>query len=62
VQPPPLPPATPDATRAHQRQTAADANALWEVFVKGPAAIEGWWQIAHQLGNLVKPFLDYLRG
>jgi hypothetical protein len=62
VQPPPLPPATPDATRAHQRQTAANTNALWEAFVKGPAAIEGWWQIAHQLGDLVKPFLDYLRG
>jgi hypothetical protein len=29
--------------------------------MKGPAAIEGWWQIAHQLGDLVKPFLDYLR-
>ena len=46
VQPPPLPPATPDAKRAHQRQTAANYNALWEVFLKAPAAIEGWSQIA----------------
>jgi hypothetical protein len=57
-----LPPATPDATRAHQRQTAANASALWGVFLKGPAAIEGWREIAHQLGDLVKPLLDYLRG
>jgi hypothetical protein len=35
---------------------------LWEVFVKGPAAIEGWRHLAQELGNLVKPFLDYLRG
>ncbi len=62
VQPPPLPPATPDATRAHQRQTAANYNALWEIFVKAPTAVEGWWHLAQELGNLVKPFLDYLRG
>ncbi len=57
----PTPPGTPDVKRAHERQTAANANAIWEVVVKGPAAIEGWWQLAHQLGDLVRPFLDYLR-
>ncbi len=62
VQPSALPPGTPDVKRAHERQTAADANAIWEVVVKGPAAIEGWWHLAHQLGELVRPFLDYLRG
>jgi hypothetical protein len=58
----PTPPGTPDVKQAHQRQTAANANAIWEVVVKGPAAIEGWWHLAHQLGDLVRPFLDYLRG
>jgi hypothetical protein len=58
----PAPPRTPDAKSAHERQTAANANAIWEVVVKGPAAIEGWWQLAHQLGDLVRPLLDYLRG
>ncbi len=55
------PPGTPDAKRAHERQTAANANAIWEVVVKGPAAIEGWWHLAHQFGELVRPFLDFLR-
>ncbi len=57
----PTPPGTPDVKQAHQRQTAANANAIWEVVVKGPAAIEGWSHLAHQLGHLVRPFLDYLR-
>ena len=61
VQPSPLPPATPDATRAHQRQTAANANALWDSFVKGPVVIEGGLHLAQELGNLVRPFLEYLR-
>jgi hypothetical protein len=57
----PVPPGTPEVKQAHERQTAANANAIWEVVVKGPAAIEGWWHLAHQLGDLVRPFLDYLR-
>jgi hypothetical protein len=57
----PTPPGTPDVKQAHQRQTAANANAIWGVVVKGPAAIEGWWHLANQLGDLVRPFLDYLR-
>ena len=56
-----VPQGTPDAKQVYERQTAANANAIWEVVVKGPAAIDGWWHLAHQLGGLVRPFLDYLR-
>jgi hypothetical protein len=43
IQPPPLPPGTPDAEHSRQRQIATAANALWAVFLKGkdlPTALE----------------------
>jgi hypothetical protein len=65
VQPPPLPPGTPNVEHSHQRQIAAAANALWSVFLKGkdfPVAIEGWTKAAHKLGENIGPILDFLRG
>ena len=65
IQPPPLPPGTPDAEHSRQHQIATAANALWGVFLKGkdlPVAIEGWTQAARKLGENVGPILDFLRG
>jgi hypothetical protein len=64
IQPPPLPPGTPDAEHSRQRQIATAANALWAVFLKGkdlPTALEGWTQAAHKLGENIGPILDFLR-
>ena len=65
IQPPSLPAGAPNAEHSRQRQMATAANALWRVFLKGkdfPAAIEGWTQAAHKLGENVGPILDFLRG
>jgi len=65
IQPPPLPPGTPDPRQSHERQIATAANALWETFLKGkdlPVAIEAWTQAAQKLGHAVGPLLDFLRG
>ena len=64
IQPPPLPPGTPNAEHSQQRQIATAANALWAVFLKGkdlPVAIEGWTQAAHRLGENIGPILNFLR-
>jgi hypothetical protein len=65
IQPPPLPPGTPDPRQSHERQIATAANALWETFLKGkdlPVAIEAWTEAAQKLGHAVGPLLDFLRG
>ncbi len=65
IQPPALPTGAPNAEQSREHQIATAANALWRVFLKGkdlPAAIEGWTQAAHKLGENVGPILDFLRG
>jgi hypothetical protein len=65
IQPPPLPPGTPDPRQSHERQIATAANALWETFLKGkdlPVAIEAWTEAVQKLGHAVGPLLDFLRG
>lgn len=65
IQPPALPPRTPDAEHSREHQIATAANALWRVFLKGkdlPVAIEGWTRAAHKLGENIGPILDFLRG
>ena len=64
IQPPPLPPGTPDAERSHERQMATAANALWEAFLHGqdlPLDREAWREAAEKLGANVRPLLDFLR-
>ena len=56
-----VPQGTPDAKQVYERQTAANANAIWEVVVKGPAAINGWWHLATNWAASSGRFLDYLR-
>ncbi len=65
IQFPELPASAPDPEHSRQRQIATAANALWTVFLKGkdlPAAIEGWTQVAHKLGENIGPILHFLRG
>ncbi|HVP99005.1 MAG TPA: hypothetical protein VMS87_07110, partial [Roseiarcus sp.] len=64
IQPPPLPPGTPDAERSHERQMATAANALWEAFLQGqnlPLDKEAWRDAAEKLGTNVKPLIGFLR-
>ena len=65
IQPPTLPPGSPDPRHSREHQIATSANALYEVFLKGkdlPVAFDGWLQTAHRLGHAIGPILDFLRG
>ena len=64
IEPPPLPPGTPDALQSWQRQMATAANALWETFLQGrdmPVAQDEWREAADDLGAHVRPIIDFLR-
>jgi hypothetical protein len=64
IGPPPLPPGTPDAQNSWRRQMATTANALWETFLEGgdmPVSQDGWRAAAEELGEHVRPILDFLR-
>jgi hypothetical protein len=64
IEPPPLPPGTPDAQNSWRRQMATSANALWETFRQGenmPVAQDEWRTVAEKLGVHVRPILDFLR-
>jgi len=63
IQPPPLPPGTPDAQASWRRQMATAANALWETFLQGrdmPVAQDEWRAAAEELGGHVRPIIDFL--
>jgi hypothetical protein len=61
IEPPPLPPGTPDARDSWRRQMATSANALWETFLHMPVDKEEWRKAADELGAHVRPILDFLR-
>jgi hypothetical protein len=64
IEPPPLPPGTPDAQDSWKRQMATSANALWETFLQGrdmPVAQDEWRAAADELGPHVRPIIDFLR-
>jgi hypothetical protein len=64
IEPPPLPPGTPDAQQSWRRQMATAANALWETFLQGqnmPVAQDEWRAAAEELGAHVRPIIDFLR-
>ena len=64
IEPPPLPPGTPDAQNSWKRQMATAANALWETFLQGrdmPVAQDEWRAAADELGAHVRPILEFLR-
>jgi hypothetical protein len=63
IEPPPLPPGTPDAPNSWRRQMATAANALWETFLQGqniPVAQDEWRKAAHELGEHVRPIIEFL--
>jgi hypothetical protein len=64
IEPPPLPPGTPDAHDSWKRQMATSANALWETFLQGqnmPVDRNEWRKAAEELGSHVRPIVDFLR-
>jgi predicted component of type VI protein secretion system len=64
IKPPPLPPGPPNAQDSWKRQMATSANALWETFLQGrdmPVDKDDWRAAADQLGERVRPILDFLR-
>jgi Ribonuclease E/G family/TIR domain len=64
IEPPPLPPGTPDAQDSWKRQMATSANALWETFLQGrdmPVAQDEWRKTADVLGAHVRPIIEFLR-
>jgi hypothetical protein len=64
IDPPPLPPGTPDAQDSWKRQMATAANALWETFLEGrdmPVDKEEWRNAAEELGANVRPIIEFLR-
>ncbi len=64
IEPPPLPPGTPDAQDSWKRQMATAANALWETFLQGrdmPVAQDEWRAAADELGTRVRPIIEFLR-
>ena len=64
IEPPPLPPGTPDAQDSWKRQMATSANALWETFLQGrdmPVAQDEWRKTADKLGEHVRPIIEFLR-
>jgi len=65
IEPPPLPPGTPDAQPSWRRQMATAANALWETFLQGrdmPVDKDEWRAAADELGVRVRPIIEFLRG
>jgi hypothetical protein len=64
IEPPPLPPGTPDRRDSWKRQMATAANALWETFLQGrnmPVDKDEWRAAAEKLGAHVRPIIDFLR-
>jgi len=64
IEPPPLPPGTPDARDSWRRQMATAANALWETFLQGrdmPVDKDEWRTAADSLGEHVRPIIEFLR-
>jgi hypothetical protein len=64
IEPPPLPSGTPDAQDSWKRQMATAANALWETFLQGrdlPVAQDEWRATAEELGQHVRPIIQFLR-
>ena len=64
IEPPPLPPGTPDAKDSWKRQMATAANALWETFLQGrdmPVDKDEWRRAADELGPHVRPIIEFLR-
>jgi hypothetical protein len=64
IEPPPLPPGTPDAQDSWKRQMATAANGLWETFLQGramPVDRDEWRKAADELGPHVRPIIDFLR-
>jgi hypothetical protein len=64
IEPPPLPPGTPDAQDSWKRQMATAANALWETFLQGqkmPVAQDEWRAAAKDHGAHVRPIIEFLR-
>jgi TIR domain len=64
IQPPPLPPGTPDAQDSWKRQMATAANSLWETFMRGrdmPVDKDEWRKAAEELGAHVRPIIEFLR-
>jgi hypothetical protein len=64
IDPPPLPPGTPDAQDSWKRQMATAANALWETFLQGrdmPVDKDEWRRAADELGPHVRPIIEFLR-
>ena len=64
IEPPPLPPGTPDAQDSWKRQMATAANALWETFLQSqnmPVVQDEWRAAAEQLGAHVRPIVEFLR-
>jgi hypothetical protein len=64
IEPPPLPPGTPDAQDSWKHQMATSANALWETFLQGrdmPVAQDEWRKTADELGAHVRPIIEFLR-
>jgi TIR domain len=64
IEPPLLPPGTPDAQDSWRRQMGTAANALWETFLQGrdmPVDKDEWRKAAEELGMHVRPILEFLR-
>jgi len=64
IEPPLLPPGTPDAKNSWRRQMATAANAVWETFVQGqtmPVAQDEWRKAADGLSEHIRPIIDFLR-
>jgi len=63
IEPPPLPPGTPDGQDSWKRQMATAANALWETFRQGetlPVDKDEWRKAADELGHHVRPMIEFL--
>jgi hypothetical protein len=64
IEPPPLPPGTPDAQDSWKRQMATAANALWQTFLQGrdmPVNKDEWRRAADELRPHVRPIIEFLR-
>jgi hypothetical protein len=64
IEPPPLPPGTPDARDSWMRQMATAANALWQTFLEGermPVDKAEWRKAAEELAPHVRPVVEFLR-
>jgi hypothetical protein len=64
IEPPPVPPGTPDAQDSWKQQMTTSANAVWETFLKGrdmPVDKDEWRRAADELGPHVRPIIEFLR-